>query len=172
MIFNEKKGAPAVILVPFTRSHIAETFRWIRSLEFRRLFMMRGEISWEDHRRYFEKILHDPSQTWFAILYDGSHVGNCGIRTLGAPDGTCTLWIYIGETSCRCKGIGSSATMQLIQKAFDDMGYRCIIIHVAAFNASALKMYTSLGFEQIPLLDTETEWLNRECDVIKMRLNR
>lgn len=71
----------------------------------------------------------------------------------------------------RGKGIGTSATRELIKKAFCDWHLHTIFIHVAAFNENAIRMYEKLGFRETPLGD-DKEWLNRECEVIKMKLTR
>ena len=132
---------------------------------------MRGDVSWQAHQDYFRKVLNDPSQIWYAIIANDSHIGNCGIRILSQEKKECTLWIYIGNTSLQNHGIGTTATKLMIENAFNLLDMRHIIIHVAAYNDRALRMYKTLGFTEIPL-GNEEEWINRGCKVIKMELAR
>jgi len=158
-------------LIPLTQFHVEKTFIWIQNPEFRRLFLMRGEVSWQAHQEYFRKVLNDPSQIWYAIIVHDSHIGNCGISILSREKKECTFWVYIGDTSLRGKRIGTAATRLLIEKAFNVFEMSHIIIHVAAFNDQATRMYKTLGFTEIPL-GNEEEWLNRGCEIIKMVLAR
>jgi len=158
-------------LIPLSETHIAKTYTWIQNPELRRLFLMRGEVSWRAHLGYFHKILNDPSQVWYAVIADDAHVGNCGIMILSRENKECTLWIYIGDTSLRGRGIGTSATRMLIEKAFNFLDMNRIIIHVAGYNNQALRMYRTLGFTEISP-SREEEWLNRGCEIIRMALAR
>lgn len=160
-------------LVPFTRHHIGKTFTWVADAEFRQLFLMRGEVTWPAHQEYFRKVLADPTQHWYAILWNGEHIGNSGLKnTTQHGRDTCTIWIYLGDPSIRGKGIGSRATRKIIDMAFFDPEVRRIVIHVAKHNWKAIRMYQALGFLEIPLGDEDGEWRGRDVDVIKMYLTR
>ena len=167
----EQDPLQSIHLIPLTQIHVAKTFIWIQNSEFRRLFLMRGEVSWQTHQEYFNKALNDPSQKWYAIIFYDTHIGNCGIRIISWEKKECTLWIYIGDTYLRGLGVGTSATRLMIEKAFNILEMNHIIIHVAAYNNHALRMYKTLGFTEIPL-GNEEEWLNRGCTIIKMVLSR
>ena len=160
-------------LVPLTRDHIGKTFSWVAYAEFRRLFLVRGEVTWPAHQEYFRKVLADPTQHWYAILWNGEHIGNGGLKgTMLHGRDTCTIWIYIGDPAIRGKGIGSRATQRIIDMAFSDPEIHRIVIHVAAYNWQAIRMYRALGFLEIPLGDEDGEWCSRGVDVIKMCLAR
>ena len=161
----------SIHLIPLTEFHTEKTYTWIQNPEFRRLFLMRGDVSWQMHQDYFRKVLNDPSQIWYAIIANDSHIGNCGIRIISREKKECTLWIYIGNTSLQNMGIGTTATKLLIENAFSHLEMNHIIIHVAEYNDRALRMYKTLGFTEIPL-GNEGEWTNRGCNVIKMELTR
>jgi len=113
--------------------------------------------------------LNDARQVWYAIILQGEHIGNCGLKNLDLNKKECELWIYVGEQKMRGKGIGKKATVMLIEKA-KELGYHTIYLHVADFNHVAIKMYSSLGFyRSIDQGDLST-WEDRGIKVIRMEL--
>ncbi|PIS09206.1 hypothetical protein COT75_03015 [Candidatus Beckwithbacteria bacterium CG10_big_fil_rev_8_21_14_0_10_34_10] len=161
-----------VFLVPFKWEHIYLTFKWIKDLSFRSLFMMRGEISWERHKKYFKDKLLDSSQRVYAILYDDQHVGNCGLKNLSCSKKTAEIWIYIGDSLMHKRGIGKKATELLIKKAFKFFRLNLVYLHLAEFNTRAYRLYKKLDFREVLLDDNDQEWLNRGCKIIRMELRK
>ena len=134
---------------------------------------MRREPTQETHQAYFARVLSDPSQRIYAILNDGVHVGNCGIKNIRAASRSGEIWIYVGANEHRGKHIGSRATQLLCREAFDVHGLRSVCVHVADFNEVALKMYEELGFVTPSLGAPDTpEWQGRNCGVRYMELRR
>lgn len=164
--------AADITLIPFSHEHIQLTFSWIQDPALRRMFLMRGDASWEGHREYFAKVLADPAQRIYAILADGRHIGNCGYKHLDIKTLEGELWIYIGETSLRQKGVGKIATELLIQEGFKSLGLTLIYIHVADFNIAARALYRQMGFTEVPVRERESEWENRGCTIIRMEWRR
>ena len=164
--------APRVILVPFTKAHVDLTFRWVRDAEFQRLFLMLGEPTWEKHKAHFVKVLNDGTQRVYAVLCENRHVGNGGIKNIATGQEEGELWVYLGDSSVRGKGIGKYATGLLIREAFEDLKLRSVYVHVAKFNEYALKMYTGLGFTQFAGRAIPEEWRDRQQEIVRMRLQR
>jgi len=163
---------PRVSLVPFTKDHIALTFKWVRDPEFRRKFLMRGEPTWEEHQAHFERVLTDPAQYIYAVLTGSVHVGNCGLKNIYLSRKEGELWIYIGDISMRGNGIGKYATTLLLREGFGVLGLEMIYLHVAEFNTVARRLYKQLGFIEVPLLGDADEWANRESKVLRMELRK
>ncbi len=159
-----------VKLIPFSESHIEKTFLWLQNPRLRHDFLMRGQPSIETHLKYFEEVLNDSSQKVFAVLCDGDHVGNCGLKHI-VPNRESELWIYIGDESQQKKGIGTAATKQLISYAFNELNGELIYLHVADFNIAAIKLYEKLGFAKSTLEDS-MEWRDRRTEIIRMELTR
>jgi len=158
-------------LIPFDERHIQKTFVWVSDPEIRRLFLMRGEVTWEGHRQYWSRILSDSRQKVFAILDEGGvHVGNCGFKNISPSEGE--LWIYFGEPGVRGKGLGTKATRLLIQEGFSHLDLSMIYLHVADFNTAARAMYKKIGFSEVPLKAGIDDWADRGCRIIRMELVR
>jgi len=159
-------------LVPFAMGHLHQTFLWISDPELRSSFLMRGDVTWEKHWQYFEKVLADPSQRVYAILVNGRHAGNCGYKHLDERPGEGELWLYIGDASQRQHGLGKTATKQLLQTGFYTLNLTRVYLHVADFNISARRLYKGFGFVEVPMRENASEWENRGCTIIRMELIR
>ncbi|MBI4685903.1 MAG: GNAT family N-acetyltransferase [Nitrospirae bacterium] len=159
-------------IIPFNVEHIQQTFLWVQDLELRRLFLMRGEVTWEGHQNYFRKVLSNPSQKVYAIFADGRHVGNCGFKNMSTSKVEAEIWIYIGEPLERRHGVGRFATQLLIKEGFETLGLKSLYLHVADFNSAARKMYKNLGFIEVPLSGEAKDWQNRGCRIIRMELKK
>ena len=161
-----------VSLVPFTWDHVSQTFHWVSDPELRRVFLMRGEPTWEGHQAYFQRVLADATQRVYAILAAGQHVGNCGLKNLAPQTRTGELWIYIGDPSARGKKIGRSATELLLREGFEVLSLETIYLHLADFDTAARRLYERLGFVTVSLSSEASEWADRECRIVRMELTR
>lgn len=170
LIMTSNELRYSVVLVPFTNDRIDLTFEWIKDRDFQHLFLMRGEPTLEGHYGYFERVLKDSTQRIYAILAENRHVGNCGLKNLLPSGNGGELWIYIGGSSMRGKGIGKYATELLLHEGFEVLGLEMIYVHVADFNTAALRLYEKLGFKEVPMIDDSNEWSDRGFKIIRMEL--
>lgn len=158
-------------LIGFSAQHIQKTFEWISEPELRRMFLMRGEPSWEEHVAYCNRILADPKQSVYAICFGEEHVGNCGFKNIiEKTEGE--LWIYMGSPLVRGKGVGTSATKLLLEEGFRHLDLSMIYLHVADFNVAAHTVYEKLGFVEVPLRGDASDWAGRDCRIIRMELEK
>jgi len=161
-----------VSLIPFNNEHVTQTYEWVRDPELRRMFLMRGEPTPAGHQEYFKKTLADPTQRVYVILFQGAHVGNCGIKNISLPKKEGELWIYIGDAAMRGKGISKAATELSIQEGFGRLGLKMLYVHVAEFNTVAQGLYKGLGFKEVPLSGNDGAWTDREGKILRMELRK
>jgi len=159
-----------VCLIPFTPEHLAKTFEWVSDATLQRDFLIRKKPTWDEHRRYFEKTLSDPGQKVFAIMQNGAHAGNCGLKHISLEKKEGELWIYIGDPAMRKKGLGKKALELLIGQAGTRIGLKKLIAHVADFNQAARRLYEQRGFTGSPDPAPESDWQTHNCKVIRMEL--
>jgi len=169
MISEHSDAITDITLLSFTAQHVDRTFQWVKNPELRRLFLMRGELDLDSHMAYFSRVLNDDRQIWYALIFQGEHIGNCGLKNLDLKKKECELWIYIGEQAIRGKGIGRKATVMLIERS-KEIGCHHIYLHVADFNNVAIKMYSSLGFCRSIDQGDLSAWKKRGIRVIRMEL--
>ncbi len=169
MTSEHQDGSMSITLLPFTAHHVGRTFQWVQNPELRRSFLMTGEPNRDSHKAYFSKVLNDDRQIWYALVFQGKHIGNCGLKNLDPVRKECELWIYIGEQGLQGKGIGKKATALLLERA-KQRGFQRIYLHVADFNSIAIKMYSNLGFFRSTEQRDLSAWKTKGIRVIKMEL--
>lgn len=162
---------PQTILIPFDRFHIDATYEWVKNPQLQHDFLLSENITWEGHVKHFEQLLSDKTQIIYAIIFGGTHVGNCGFKHFDPADRRAELWIYLGDYTRHGRGIGNSATHRLLDKGFNDICLDRIYLHVAQFNQKALALYQKLGFT-IANCDGCAGWDNRTATIIHMELLR
>lgn len=157
-----------VSLIPFSQKHIESTYAWVNDPNLRSRFLMRGEVTPNGHSEYFKRTMADSTQRVFAILANGRHVGNCGLKHICLHHRRAELWIYIGEETVRNKGIGKSATKLLVEEARTSLALKTLCLHFADFNKAARQLYQGLGFTKIATDDPRGEWSGRDYSVVRM----
>lgn len=96
--------------------------------------------------RYLKLLLREPDRRSYAILNDGVHVGNVGLKHIDATRGTSECFVEIGEVSARRHGVALAAMSQLLDVAFDELRLKSVRLGVFEFNAPAIGLYRKLGF--------------------------
>ena len=99
---------------------------------------------------YFRALLLDHRRRAFAIMVDGLHVGNVGLRDLHLDRWHGECFIEIGEACARRRGVGTEAMRQVLAYAFGDLELDVVNLGVFEFNHAALELYRRLGFRAAP----------------------
>jgi RimJ/RimL family protein N-acetyltransferase len=153
--------------------NIRQTFIWIQNQELRTIFSMRGyPPDWETHVNYFNNKLKDQAQKVFAIYYleqeEERHIGNCGLKNIDGDEAE--FWIYIGEVGYKGKGLGTKASKEIFNVAFNEMNLKKLYLYVSDFNIVASQMYKSFGFKPIEFDEkSKVLWADR-ANIIKLEL--
>ena len=143
-----------------------KTYEWVSNPHFRKIFMVRGENSWEDHVNYFDNLITDKTQQAYAIFWAERHVGNCGLKYVNKIKKCAELWIYIGCSDTRGNGLGGRAIKVLLQNAIKHFRLTDIFVHVAENNKSAIRLYKKNGFFKHG--SCSEEWKDRETEMLRM----
>jgi RimJ/RimL family protein N-acetyltransferase len=96
--------------------------------------------------QYLEVLVKDPDRRSFAIVVDGAHVGNVGLKGIDLLARTSECFIEIGDTAQRRRGTGLAAMTLLLDVAFGELGLTEVRLGVFEFNAAAIAMYRRVGF--------------------------
>ncbi len=155
-----------LILRPITKSHMLKTYGWISEPEFRKVFMVRGENSWERHVDYFSNLLTDDTQQGYAIYLGDIHVGNCGFKSISKSEKSAELWIYLGSVDARGLGLGGCALALLLKNGINFFNLTSIYVHVAEDNLTAISLYRSNGFFEDGVCSKE--WKDRDANMLRM----
>lgn len=98
--------------------------------------------------QYLNVLISEPTRMTFAIEANGIHVGNIGLKEYNPARGTSEIFIEIGESDFRGKGVGKGAISILMDYAFFSLGLNEVRLEVLEFNNIAIRTYRSLGFER------------------------
>ena len=92
-------------------------------------------------------VIHTGDSLNFAIADQESdtYLGTVSLKNIDIENGTAEYAI-ITRKQTQHKGIAYRATMQVLKKAFDEIGLHRVYLSVYADNAKAIKLYEKCGF--------------------------
>ena len=155
-----------ILLEPISKDHLNKTYEWIIEPAFRKEFMVRGNVSWENHKSYFHNLIHDPSKQGYAVLLDHLHVGNCGFKHIDNLDQSAELWLYLGSIEVRSIGLGGHVLGMLLKRGVNDLRLKDIYVHVDENNELAMNLYRKNNFVEYG--DCSEEWKDRNLKILRM----
>jgi RimJ/RimL family protein N-acetyltransferase len=100
----------------------------------------------DDADRYLELLVRDPERRSCAILLNGDHVGNVGLKAINQRRGTAECFIEVGELAARRRGVGARAMTAMLDIAFDELRVQSVRLGVFEFNDAAIALYRKIGF--------------------------
>lgn len=147
----EKLKGQKVILSPLSPSEATFYYQWMNEESVTNgigktcnVFTMEHELMWIN-----EMIAKDEVCFTIYSIEKDTPVGNCALQSINHLQQTAILSIYIGDSSERNKGLGKEAVDLITRFGFYSLNLRNIMLSVFEFNANAIKMYESCGFEKI-----------------------
>ncbi|NJK78466.1 MAG: GNAT family N-acetyltransferase [Chloroflexaceae bacterium] len=93
-----------------------------------------------------------PRRAWAIEDGDGTLIGRISLRDIEQRQGQARLGISLGAPYVS-KRLGTEALRLFIDYYFDEIGFRIMVLDVAAFNRRAVRCYERLGF-----LEISNEW--------------
>jgi RimJ/RimL family protein N-acetyltransferase len=115
--------------------------------------------------------MKDPRRLSFAILRNGTHVGNVGLKDHEAGRVEAECFIEIGDEKLRGQGIGRAAMEMLLEHCFSSLRLEAVRLGVFDFNVGAIRLYRALGFAHTGRYGWH--WCDgRYHEVLGMRLTR
>lgn len=122
--------------------------RWRTLPDVARFMLTDGEISADEHARWFARIPADPANRYWIITYGGVDVGMACITGIDAANSRCSWGYYIAEAKRRGQGIGSVVWYRLLQYVFGSLGLEKLCSEVLAGNTAVIAMHRSFGFRE------------------------
>lgn len=156
-------------LVDFSEKHLVKTYDWICDTGLKKNFLLRRQITFDEHLAWYESYKSDESQRIFAICQGDIHCGNCGLKFISHIDRKAELWIYLGNIEFEGKGVAINALNLLLDFGYNRLDLNKIYLHVASSNERALKLYDKLGFikegefEQEMIIENQYITIKRLC---------
>lgn len=155
-------------LLNFSEVHLEETFLWIQNESFKYYFLFDRKVTSENHKEWFKNIENDEQQKVFAIMYNGQHVGNIGLKDIDLANRKAETWIYLGNDTFKGRGIAKNSLKALQQFAKRDLDLHKLYAHVADFNHISLKTFLGADFKIEGLLHEEREFQGKFINLFRL----
>ena len=106
-------------------------------------------INEETDDNWFDNYMHNrKTNIRCAILYDEKMVGVVYLTNIDEINRCAEFHIMIGEKEVQGKGIGTYATKEMLNHAFNNLNLNRIGLTVLDDNVIALKLYEKMGFKK------------------------
>ena len=125
---------------------VRRTFRWLQDDELRQFFLMRQKPNRKTHFIYWRSLLASSDQYVFSIILSGAHIGNAGIKNINKDEDEAELWVYLGESFERGKGIGRLVLHKLEWFIRTELELSMAFLHVSTKNIPAYRLYQGAGY--------------------------
>src|SRR5919204_6988155 len=137
---------PRVRIRPFTRADVDAWQRWPDYAEPLLVGTSPRRMSPEQRSRWFEDVTERQRQLPFAIEDEhGELIGRVFLRHVQRSQGSAVLGIDLHAHRLG-QGYGSEALRAFLDYYFNSMGFRRMLLSVAAHNVRARRCYEKLGF--------------------------
>ena len=133
---------------PITEADTDKIIAWRNAPSVMEHFIYRTPLTRDDHLNWFHNRVQTGEVAQFMIIDEETEqeVGSVYLRDIDRQNQKCEYGIFIGEDSCRGKGIGSVAARLALGYAFETLGLNRVFLRVFAENLRAQKSYENAGF--------------------------
>lgn len=111
-------------------------------------FIFRTPLTEEAHLQWYKNKILTGQVAQFVITDNetGEDVGSVYLRDIDKDNRKCEYGIFIGEESCRGKGLGTAAARLILSYAFEELNMNRVFLRVFAKNKAAINSYKHAGF--------------------------
>jgi UDP-4-amino-4,6-dideoxy-N-acetyl-beta-L-altrosamine N-acetyltransferase len=138
-----------VILREMTKDDTQNIIKWRNAPSVVENFIYRTPLDEEAHLNWYNNRVKTGEVAQFIIVDKESNidVGSVYLRDIDNKNRKCEYGIFIGEESCRGKGIGSAAAKLVLDYAFKTLNMNRVFLRVFADNPRAIRSYEKAGFK-------------------------
>ena len=105
-------------------------------------------ITSEEHSRWFQHAMNDPSRQYWIIQFEGTDIGVVNLYDIDQKHLRCYWAFYIADPGMRGKGIGPFVEVSILRHVFDNLQFNKLCCEVLTSNDSVIQLHRSFGFEQ------------------------
>jgi len=103
------------------------------------------QISLEDQRKWYQRIVQDYSRMDWIIYADGGNVGVVSLYDIAPLYRRCYWAFYLGDESARGKGIGRAVELNILRYVFIRLNFHKLCSEVFQWNESVVRMHQKNG---------------------------
>lgn len=145
-IINGRK----VTLRSVMRKDLPTLYIWMQNKHLLNAINRSKKTTFRSQMTWYKGIQKDENQIIFSIVHNRSRelLGQCGLRDIDQANKKAELWIYLGNSKSRGRGVGTEAVINLLDYAFNMLALNKTYLYVLDFNIKARHFYQRLGFIQ------------------------
>lgn len=121
-------------------------FHWVLNPELRKMIGTRDCPTEEGHSRWFANKCSDSANEFLIIAYNEESVGIIGTNSIHADNRSAEIYLYIGSSSYRGKGIGLSAINLFLQHLKEKRNIQKAYARIFSFNNPSIRLFEKAGF--------------------------
>lgn len=148
MKYYRKLVGEKCYLSPVSLEDIEKYTEWVNDME-TGMFMLfaPGVYDLEKEKRLLGQLIEQ--DTVFAIIEKDSNklIGNCGLHQISSVHRKAVFGIFIGDKNYWSAGIGTEATLLLLDFGFNVLNLNQISLDVMEYNVRAIRCYEKCGFQ-------------------------
>jgi diamine N-acetyltransferase len=170
----------SIMLIPAEPDHEADYRKWFNDFQVQRTSGMLP-MPWSAskfHEWFSRRVIKTDDAVWFSLVDNdsGRLVGFSGVRDIDYMHRTAEFFITIGEAAARGRGVGTDATSQTLNHAFNVLGLHSILLDVSSASLAGIRAYEKAGFREIGRRTEAVrmggrlyDWVYMECLSTKFR---
>ena len=135
-----------VTIRPITEADTDNIIRWRNAPSVTEHFIYRTPLTAEAHLNWLHNRVETGEVAQFVIMDGETPVGSVYLRDIDRTNRKCEYGIFIGEESCRGRGVGSAAAKLALAYAFATLNMNRVFLRVFADNTRAIRSYENAGF--------------------------
>ena len=154
-----------VTIRKFTEADIADKVRWINDPEVNRFLHYDLPLEEEKTKLWFRKICEKKERFDGVIESDGVPCGLIGLLDIDEKNRKAELYLTLGETSYKRRGVSYQAVVLMLDYAFAELGLNKVYLYTETANIPAQRLFEKVGFHRDGLLRADLyyreHWVDR-----------
>ena len=135
-----------VTIRAFEKQDIPKKVEWVNNPENNRFLHYDLPLSIEKTEKWFDAHRNDKSRFDGVIEADGVPVGTIGFLNIDHKNGKAELYIAMGETAYKGRGISAEACRLLLKMGFCQLDLNRIYLFTETGNTAAQSLFEKVGF--------------------------
>lgn len=125
--------------------HLEKIRLWRTSEDITKYMYTDPQITSEDQKRWYQRIVQDLSRMDWVINADGMDMGVVGLYDIVPVHRRCFWAYYLAEQAAKGKGIGRAVELNVLAYVFEQLNLHKLCCEVFEWNASVVKLHQRYG---------------------------
>lgn len=155
-----------VAIRPIEVADLERIRAWINKDDVRDNLLTTAPADAREQAEWFDTYRKDETKAIYAIEYRRRHIGNISLFNIHPRHKRADLSIFIGDEARRNRGVGATAMMLLLEKAFCEYDLAKVSLRVLSSNAQAIACYKRVGMKEDGVLRSHVVLHGKRQDML------